>query len=101
METKKIECEHELKDAVDKIWVLREVITDLEQQVQSKSEKEESLQSQIEQYEQVIIEQTKNQQELIQELENLKVKNENNELNDHIDNLQVSLITFLSISPLQ
>ena len=35
------------------------------------------------------------------ELENLKVKIENNELNDHIDNLQVSLITFLSISPLQ
>ena len=35
------------------------------------------------------------------ELENLKVKIENNELNDHINNLQVSLITFLSISPLQ
>ena len=36
-----------------------------------------------------MIEQTKNQQELVQEIENLKSGNENNQLSEHIDNLQV------------
>ncbi|XP_078044396.1 uncharacterized protein LOC144473892 isoform X8 [Augochlora pura] len=90
-EAKKIETESELKAAVDKIWVLRDIITDLEQQLQSKSEKEESLQLQIGQLETVIAAQTKNQQELVQELDTVKMGSEIKQLNEHINHLQEDL----------
>lgn len=92
-EAKKSEKESELKAAVDKIWVLREIIADLEQQLQAKMEKEESLQIQISQLETVITAQTKNQQELVQELDAIKSGSENRHLNEQINQLQVSKIS--------
>lgn len=91
-EAKKTETESELKAAIDKIWVLREIITDLEQQLQIKTEKEESLQLQISQLETVIAAQTKNQHELVQELDAIKMSSESKHLNEHINHLQVSFI---------
>ncbi|XP_011700437.1 PREDICTED: thyroid receptor-interacting protein 11-like isoform X2 [Wasmannia auropunctata] len=90
-EAKKSEKESELKAAVDKIWVLREIIADLEQQLQAKSEREESLQMQINQLETVITAQTKNQQELVQELDAIKSGSENRHLNEEINRLQEEL----------
>lgn len=89
-EAKKSETENELKVAVDKIWVLRDIIVDLEQQIQAKVEKEDALVSQIEQLEEVIAAQTKNQHELAQELDSIKMGGENSQLNDHITHLEVS-----------
>ncbi|XP_076652760.1 uncharacterized protein LOC143359027 isoform X3 [Halictus rubicundus] len=90
-EAKKVETESELKAAIEKIWVLRDIITDLEQQLEVKSEKEESLQLQIGQLETVIAAQTKNQQELVQELDTVKMSIESKQLNEHINHLQEEL----------
>lgn len=89
-DARKTEVESELKAAIDKIWVLRDIITDLEQQVQAKTQREEALQTQIEQLEELINVQTKNQQELAQELDSIKMGDENVQLNEHIGHLQVS-----------
>ncbi|XP_020284219.1 A-kinase anchor protein 9-like isoform X3 [Pseudomyrmex gracilis] len=90
-EAKKSEKESELKVAVDKIWLLRDIIADLEQQLQAKTEKEESLQIQISQLETVITAQTKNQQELVQELDTIKSGSESRHLNEQINHLQEEL----------
>ncbi|XP_046753841.1 centromere-associated protein E-like isoform X2 [Diprion similis] len=90
-EARKSEVESELKAAIDKIWVLRDIITDLEQQVQAKTEREDALQTQINQLEELINVQTKNQQELVQELDAIKMGSENVHLNEHIDHLQEEL----------
>ncbi|XP_032673747.1 A-kinase anchor protein 9-like isoform X3 [Odontomachus brunneus] len=90
-EAKKSEKESELKAAIDKIWVLREIITDLEQQLQVKIEREESLQVQIGQLETVITAQTKNQQELVQELDAIKSGSESRQLNEQISHLEEEL----------
>ncbi|XP_012524431.1 A-kinase anchor protein 9 isoform X3 [Monomorium pharaonis] len=90
-EAKRSEKESELKAAVDKIWVLRDIIGDLEQQLQVKSEKEEALQMQINQLEAVITAQTKNQQELVQELDAIKSGSENRHLSEQINHLQEEL----------
>ncbi|XP_014473124.1 PREDICTED: A-kinase anchor protein 9-like isoform X2 [Dinoponera quadriceps] len=90
-EAKKSEKESELKAAVDKIWVLREIIKDLEQQLQVKIEREESLQVQIGQLETVITAQTKNQQELVQELDAIKSGSESRQLNEQIIQLEEEL----------
>lgn len=89
-EAKKSEKESELKAAVDKIWVLREIIADLEQQLQTKIEREESLQLIISQLEAVITAQTKNQQDLVQELDAIKSGTESRHLNEQINHLQVN-----------
>ncbi|XP_043270421.1 A-kinase anchor protein 9 isoform X2 [Venturia canescens] len=90
-QTKKAETESELKVAVDKIWVLRDIIVDLEQQIQARIEKEETLIGQIEQLEEVIAAQTKNQHELAQELDAIKMGGENSQLNEHITHLEEEL----------
>ncbi|KAM0724726.1 Pericentrin [Formica fusca] len=90
-EAKKSEKESELKAAVDKIWVLRDVIADLEQRLQDKIEREESLQLQISQLETVITAQTKNQQDLVQELDAIKSGTESRHLNEQINHLQEEL----------
>lgn len=96
-EAKKSEKESELKAAVDKIWVLREIITDLEQQVQVKIEREESLQVQIGQLETVITAQTKNQQELVQELDAIKSGSESRQLNEQISHLEVKIFGWIYV----
>ncbi|XP_050446961.1 A-kinase anchor protein 9-like isoform X3 [Cataglyphis hispanica] len=90
-EAKKSEKESELKAAVDKIWVLRDIIADLEQRLQDKTEREESLQLQISQLEAVITAQTKNQQDLVQELDTIKSGTESRHLNEQINHLQEEL----------
>ncbi|KAL0122164.1 hypothetical protein PUN28_007126 [Cardiocondyla obscurior] len=90
-EAKKSEKESELKAAVDKIWVLRDIIADLEQQLQVKNEKEESLQMQINQLETVITAQTKNQHELVHELDAIKSGSESRHLTEQINHLQEEL----------
>ncbi|KAK2581852.1 hypothetical protein KPH14_002317 [Odynerus spinipes] len=90
-EAKKSETESELKAAVDKIWVLRDIVTDLEQQLQSKIEREESLQLQITQLEAIITAQTKNQQDLVQELDSIKMGEASRQMNEHITHLQEEL----------
>uniref|UniRef100_A0ABD2XID6 Pericentrin/AKAP-450 centrosomal targeting domain-containing protein n=1 Tax=Trichogramma kaykai TaxID=54128 RepID=A0ABD2XID6_9HYME len=91
LEAKKAETDNELRQALSKIWDLREVIHDLEQQVQSKGEREDILMRQIEQLEEIIVSQTRNQQELSQELEAIRTGNENKQLSDHIGHLQEEL----------
>ncbi|XP_012253145.2 A-kinase anchor protein 9 isoform X3 [Athalia rosae] len=90
-EARKSEVESELKAAIDKIWVLRDIITDLEQQVQMKTQREEVLQNQIDQLKEEINAQTRNQQELTQELDAIKMGSENSQLNEHISHLQEEL----------
>ncbi|XP_043477475.1 A-kinase anchor protein 9-like isoform X3 [Leptopilina heterotoma] len=90
-EAKKSEAESELKAAVDKIWVLRDIIADLEQQVQSKVEQEDVLLNRIDQLEKLISVQNRNQQELALELESIKSGSENLQLNEHISHLQEEL----------
>lgn len=92
LETKKLKTESELEAAVTKIWELREVIRDLEQQVTIRVDREDILSGKIKQLEEVVVAQTKNQEELVQELEVLKCGNENNELSDHIGHLQVRIL---------
>lgn len=90
-EARKCETESELKAAVDKIWVLRDIVTDLEQQLQSKLEREESLQLQITQLEAIITAQTKNQQDLVQELDSIKMGETSRQMNERITHLQEEL----------
>lgn len=94
-EAKKSEKESELKAALDKISVLREIITALEQQLQGKVEREEALEVQIGQLENIITAQTKNQQELVQELDAIKSGGESRHLNERIDYLEVSQLCTL------
>ncbi|XP_063990407.1 golgin subfamily A member 4-like isoform X2 [Diachasmimorpha longicaudata] len=90
-EQRKTETESELKAAVDKIWVLRDIIMDLEQQIQSKIDQEEVLVSQITHMKEVISSQTITHQELVEELDQLKSGAENIHLLSHISHLQTEL----------
>ncbi|XP_066586159.1 uncharacterized protein [Prorops nasuta] len=91
IEAKKFETENKLKAAVDNILYLRDVISHLEQQLQAKLEQEESLQIQIQQLEAVIAAQTKNQEELANELDAFKMGTEGSPLNEHINHLEEEL----------
>ncbi|XP_058802826.1 uncharacterized protein LOC131670866 [Phymastichus coffea] len=88
-QNKELDCE--LKEAVAKIWELKDIIRDLEQQMLAKTDREDILNNQIQQLEEVIMAQTKNQQDLVQELEIVKSGNENAQLSDHIGHLQEEL----------
>ncbi|XP_057326171.1 pericentrin-like isoform X3 [Microplitis mediator] len=89
-EFKKSAVEEELKSAVDKIWELRDIIVSLETQLESKTEIERNLISQSEQMKEIISSQTQHQQELVQELETLKMGGESTQT-DHITHLQEEL----------
>lgn len=71
-EQKREEVENERKEAVDKIWVLRDIIRDLECQVETKAEVETELKRIITELEEVVKQQTKNVEELSGELEATK-----------------------------
>ncbi|KAK0179009.1 hypothetical protein PV327_007836 [Microctonus hyperodae] len=90
-ESKRLAMEMELKTAVDKIWELREIIVDLELQIQGKLEKETDMTNQIDQMKDIINSQTKVQHELLQELEANKISVGESQLNDHIIHLQEEL----------
>lgn len=92
LEKKKLEADNELKAAIEKIWDLREVVSDLEQQLQVKNEKYDALQIQVSELEESILFQTQKQKDLVQELENLKTGVENNQLTEQIESLQVNSI---------
>lgn len=96
LEAKNAKSDNELHQAVSKIYELREVIRDLEQQVQNRAEREDILNGQIEQLEEIIVAQTRNQQELSQELEAIRAGNEHNQFSDHIGHLQVNCISIPS-----
>ncbi|XP_074102981.1 uncharacterized protein LOC141530035 isoform X4 [Cotesia typhae] len=90
LESKKTAVDDELKAAVDKIWELRDIIVSLETQLESKTEIEKHLLNQIEQNKEIISSQSQHNQELVQELETLKLGGENIQ-EDHIIHLQEEL----------
>ncbi|KAK0086003.1 hypothetical protein PV325_004077 [Microctonus aethiopoides] len=90
-ESKRLATEMELKTAVDKIWELREIIVDLELQIQGKLEKETEMTNQIDEMKGIVDAQTRVQQELLQELEANKISVGESQLNDHIIHLQEEL----------
>lgn len=67
-ERKQQEVENEHKEAVEKIYVLREIIRDLESQIETKVENETDLKKVIAELEAIINQQTKTVEELSQEL---------------------------------
>ncbi|XP_075220874.1 uncharacterized protein LOC142324100 isoform X2 [Lycorma delicatula] len=69
---KKDEVESELKDAIDKVWVLREVIRDLECQVSCKSERQATLEQHLDELETELDAQNKAQNALAMELEAMR-----------------------------
>lgn len=91
LEQSKLAAENDLERVIEKNHLLREIINEREQQVQAKDEIEDTLQNQIAQLEHIIEDQTKNQQELAQELEVIKNGSENVQLNEHINHLQGEL----------
>lgn len=71
-DAKQQEIENERKEAVDKIYILREIIRDLESQVETKVENETQLKNVITELESLINQQTKLNDELTEELTSLK-----------------------------
>ncbi|XP_012282574.1 golgin subfamily A member 4 isoform X1 [Orussus abietinus] len=91
-EAKRCEMENELKAVMEKICDLKDIIAARDEQIQAKEEKEEFLMREIEQLREVIAAQSKNQQELVQELDAIKLDGENGQLNEHISHLQEELM---------
>lgn len=71
-EQKREEVENERKEAVDKIWVLRDIIRDLEFQIETKNEVETQLKKLVAELEEVIEQQTKSVDDLNRQLEECK-----------------------------
>lgn len=67
-ETKKVDIENELKEAIDKIWVLRDIIRDLESQIEEKTKTEVDLKNIVTQLEDKINFETKHNEELIEKV---------------------------------
>jgi len=63
----------ELKAAVDKIWVLRDIIGELENQLEAKSQHEATLLQQLRELQVILQQQSKTQQELTEELDSLRL----------------------------
>lgn len=71
-DSKKSLVENELKEAVDKIWVLRDIIKDLEVQIETKCETELELKNIVLQLEDKLQFETKHNDELNHEIASLK-----------------------------
>lgn len=71
-EQKRDEAENERKEAVEKIWVLREIIRDLESQVETKNAVEDELRKLVVELEDVIKQQTSTVDGLNRQLEGCK-----------------------------
>ncbi|PSN48349.1 hypothetical protein C0J52_08074 [Blattella germanica] len=88
---KKEELETELKAAVDKIWVLRDIICELESQVETKTQHETTLEQQLQELHAILEQQSQNHQELAEELDSLRVDSGKSELTEHINHLEEQL----------
>ncbi|CAH1406431.1 unnamed protein product [Nezara viridula] len=71
-ENKKAAVDSELKEAIDKIWVLRDIISELESQLSTKSEKEALLEQKLDELESELDQQNGTQFAMAQELESLR-----------------------------
>ncbi|XP_049849685.1 A-kinase anchor protein 9-like isoform X10 [Schistocerca gregaria] len=89
--SRKEEIEGELKAAVDKIWVLREIITELEHQVEQRSQRETELEQRVESLQAILEQQTQNHQRLAEELDSLRIDSGSIELTQHINRLEDEL----------
>lgn len=90
-EKKKAEVESELKEAIDKIWVLRDIIRDLESQIELQVKEETNLKNIASQLQEKIKEQLKYNEDLTVEINTLKNKKNNDQLNQHILKLEEEL----------
>lgn len=98
-EAKKTEVESELKEAIDKIWVLRDIIRDLESQIEIHSKAELDLKNVATQLQNKIKEQVKYNEELICELDGFRTGDNKNignlsqqilQLEDEVSRLRIS-----------
>lgn len=87
-ESKKTDVENELKEAIDKIWVLRDIIIDLEKQIEDKTKTEVELKNIVTQLEDKIREEARQNAEFNQQIEALKCCAEENQYNEIIRKLE-------------
>lgn len=87
-ELKQQEIEAERQEAIEKIHVLRDIIRDLEAQVEVKAESEATLRSVIVELENVVKQQNKTNLELTKQLETLKGVPDEKEFREHIAHLE-------------
>lgn len=71
-EEKKVKLEFDLKASIDKIYVLREIISELEQQIERKTTNEMNLQSKIDEMEEYLGTQNRQNESLQNEVESMK-----------------------------
>lgn len=90
-EAKTKEIEAERQEAIDKIFVLRDIIRDLEGQVETKNESEAELKAVIAELEEVIKQQIKTVEELNRQVEDVRSGAELQHLKDHIRQLEDEL----------
>lgn len=83
--------ENDLKASIDKIYVLREIITDLESQIENKNQTECNFQEKIQELELYIHSQTKTNESLHHEVESLKIDLDGRGYNEKIANLEDKL----------
>lgn len=96
-ENKKTLVEGELKEAIDKIWVLRDIIRDLEAQIDEKNKTEKDLVKINEQLQEKIKEHLKYNEDLCAELDSFKNRGDNGyssqkilELEDELCRLRIN-----------
>lgn len=87
-ETKQQQIDAERQEAIEKVHVLRDIIRDLEGQVETKAESEAALRSLIIELENVVKQQTKTIVELNKQLETLKGVPDEKEFREHIAHLE-------------
>lgn len=90
-ETKQQEVEKERKEAIEKIYDLRDIIRDLETQLEAKLINENQLKKLIEELEEVVQQQTKLNAELTQELTTLKAEPDSKQCQELIIKLEDEL----------
>lgn len=83
--------ENDLKASIDKIYVLREIITDLESQIETKNQAEHAFHEKIQELETYIHNQNKTAESLQHEVESLKIDLDGRGYNEKISNLEDKL----------
>lgn len=87
-ELKKQETERELTEAIDKVWTLRDIIQDLESQLDARTQAQLNLQKQNEELQAIVKTQHRNNEELTQEIDSMKSLPDNQQLVEHADHLE-------------